>query len=242
MTWTRFAGTMLLAGTLAACSDTAPAGPDDVAADTQGDLGTVEIRLQQTGQIVTQLTSGWFASVAGTAGSAAAINPDTVASLVIRVTDIEFLPADEDDNGENGEDTGGWISLALEDTIELDLVALPTEGESPLVIAAGTVPVGDYMNVRLFVDSAAITFTGPISLGAAITFDGGVPHAVTIPSEDQTGIKTDASFSVTEDTEGNVTDVTLLFSAGSTFQNVALTGNGMVILAPVIRGQADESS
>lgn len=220
----RTAGIALIVGGLAACGD---AGP--------GDVENIDIQMQRTDQMVMHVTAGWFASVAGTAGSAVVISPDTVASLIIRVTDIEFLPAEQEGNEE---DDGAWIRLALPDTVELDLMTLPTEGESPVVIASGAVPEGDYSNVRLFVDGATIEFNGPISLGAAFTFDGGVAHDVTIPSGAETGLKTDASFSVTADAQGNVNDVNLLFSTGSTFQNVNGTGTGEVILAPVIRGNS----
>ena len=48
-----------------------------------------------------------------------------------------------------------------------------------------------------------------------------------------------ATFTVEADAEGNVNDVNLLFSTGSTFPDVSATGSGRVMLAPVI-GQSGE--
>jgi len=116
-----------------------------------------------------------------------------------------------------------------------------TEDESPLVIASGAVLVGDYASVRLFVDEAVIRFSEAVSLGLSLTFDADFDYDVSIPSGEETGIKTDAEFSVVADAEGNVNDVGLLFSPGATFLNVTGTGSGEVILAPVIRGRPEQS-
>lgn len=223
--WLRTSASVLMLGALLGCGDAGPA------------VEMVDIQMHRTDQILMRTASSWSASVAAPAGPAVAISPDTVASLVIRVTDIEVLPVGGDED-----DDGAWISLTLPDTVDLDLMALPTTAGSPLVVASGALPVGDYQNVRLFVASATIEFTGPLSLGGAVTFDANVMYDVTIPSGAQTGLKTDAAFSVTADGQGNVNDVDLLFSTGSTFQNVTGTGTGEVILAPVIRGDVAQGS
>lgn len=211
----------LAAAVVAGCSDLGAGATEEV-----------DVTMQKTDAAVAQVVGAWYASSAGNEAAAAAISPDTVAALPVRVTRIEFLPAD----GEEADD-GAWIQLTLSQSVVIDLIALPTEGQSPLVIASGTVRVGNYKNVRLFTDSASITFKGDVSLGQAITFEGGRPYPVDIPSGAQTGIKTDATFTVEADAAGNVNDVNLLFSAGSTMQNVTATGAGTVILAPVIRGR-----
>ena len=59
----------------------------------------------------------------------------------------------------------------------------------------------------LTVRVTTIQFKGPISLGAAIDLEAGVAHQVEIPSVEQTGINTDASFTVEADGEGNLNDV-----------------------------------
>jgi hypothetical protein len=222
-TWLRNAGVALLLGALGACSESGP-----------GETETVSVQMRQTDDIIAQVAGGWYASLAGSADASGSIDADAVASLTVEVTAIQFLPAGEEGNEDND---GAWVNLDLGSAVELDLMALPTEGESPLVIASGEVPVGDYVNLRLFVDNAVIRFSAPINLGAAIGFDADVDYDVTVPSGAQTGIKTDASFSVAADT-----DVNLLFSPGSTFLNVTGTGTGEVILAPVIRGTSEQGS
>jgi hypothetical protein len=157
------------------------------------------------------------------------LDRDNVLSLTVVVTAIEFLPVFEGDSTEDG---GGWISLELSEPVELDLLALPTEGESPLVIAAGNVEPGDYRNVRLLIGDATIVFDQPFSIGLA-EFDG--EHPVTVPSGAQTGLKTDIAFTVEADGDGNPQDLNLLFDPGITFLNAIATGNGTVILTPVLR-------
>jgi hypothetical protein len=155
-----------------------------------------------------------------------------VASLEVTVTSIQFLRAGDEDD-----EAGGWITLQLSAPVSLNLMALPTEGDSPVVIASGSVEAGTYTQVRLFVTDPSVEFSSDVTIGAAATFQAGVEYAVTIPSAGQTGIKTDASFTVTADESGATADVGLLFDAGTTFANVAATGNGQVILAPVLRSR-----
>jgi hypothetical protein len=171
----------------------------------------------------------WFAS---STGAAAAISPDTVQSLTVEVIEVQFLPT-----GENEEDAGGWQSLPLAEPVVLDLMALPSESEGSIEIASGTVPVGSYSMVRLLVTGGEIVFKGPIVLGAgaAGSFDGGTPYPVTIPSGDETGLKTDVAFEVTAGEDETVNVAYVVFEPGTTFQNVAATSNGAVNLTPVIR-------
>lgn len=210
---------------LAACTD-------------QAGMESVDVTLQQTDGMLTQAVSGWYASITGGSSTTAAIDPDTVASLTITITDIEFLPVG---NAAAEGDESAWMPLPLPEPVELDLMSLPTEDGSPLVIVSGAVDVGRYADVRLFTSSASIVFTGPIDLSEAGEFEGGMSYNVSIPSGEHTGIKTDASFNVEADAQGNINNVNLLFSPGATFLNVTGTGTGEVILAPVIRSRPDES-
>jgi len=220
---TSLATAVLIAALTTACGDEGPEA-----------TGDVEVTLQQSDAILAQVVSDWSASFVSGDASMTLVDPDTVESLVVRVTTIQFLP-----QGRDEADNGWWVTLELAAPVLLDLMGLPTEGESPLVIASGSVEVGTYANVRLYTDSAAIQFKGPISLGAAIDFEGGVAHQVEIPSVEQTGINTDVSFTVEADAEGILNDVNLLFNTGSTFQNVIATGNDMVTLTPVIHERGD---
>ncbi len=195
----------------------------------RGDRERVTVTMQQGSDgFFAQTVDGWYANVAGS--QSVFIDKEDVAELFVSITEIQFLPVTEE------EANGGWQSLSLDAPAELDLMALPTEGESPIVIASGELEVGDYRMVRLFMSDATIVFNTDISLGQAITFEAGEPgHAVRIPSGAETGTKTDAEFSVVADT-----DVNLLFDPAATFLNVAVTGTGQVILAPVIRALLEE--
>jgi hypothetical protein len=212
----------LAAGVLVgACTDLGPR-----------DRESVNVTMQQTEDVVAQAADGWYASVAD--GSVNAIDRDAVASLVVQVSQIQFLPKTDE---ASADDDGGWISLPI-GPVTLDLMALPTESESPLVIASGDVPEGAYRRVRLFVDDATIRFTTPIDYGVGLGrkgFEADVDYQVDIPSGAQTGIKTDVEFTVEADAQGNINDVHLLFDPAATFLNVTTTGNGKVMLAPVIR-------
>jgi hypothetical protein len=197
---------------------------------------TATVSMSQSDALTAQLVGGWYASVTGGAGTAVAMDKDTVAALLVQVSDIQFLPKYAE---AQAADDAAWISLRLSAPVQLDLMALPTAGESPLVIASGTVPVGSYGDVRLFVSDATIRFKGNVDLGVAFSFEGGVDYAVEIPSGDQTGIKTDAEFTVEADEGGEANDVQLLFSPSATFLNVTGTGDGRVMLAPVIRSASE---
>jgi hypothetical protein len=211
-------------------------------ADTTGigDTGSVRVTLQQAGTVLAPAASPAWVNLSG--ADMEGLDRALIASLEVTVTSIAFLPVDEDDPddpsgmgmGDGDMDGTSWISLPLGEPVPLDLLALPSEMDSPIVIAAGDVPVGDYRKVRLFVENATISFTEAITKGNA-TFDAEVDHPVDIPSAANSGLKTDAIFSVVADDVGAVSDVNLLFDPTATFKNVTVTGSGRVILAPVIK-------
>lgn len=197
--------------------------------DSPAARGDVRVTLQEADAIASASQS---VSDAGAGDETAVrIDHDMIAALDLQVTGIQFLPANEG---------GGWISLALAEPVTLNLLSLPAEDESPLVLAAGSVPVGSYRKVRLFADEVTISFTDPITIGAAFTFQADTPYAVEIPSGDVTGLKTDVAFTVGADGDGNAQDVQLLFSPDDTFGNVTGTGNGRVKLAPVIKAKLSQ--
>jgi hypothetical protein len=214
------AGTAVLAAGVLACSN----------AGGVADRGEVLVTLQRTNEAVAPQVTGLFLQAEPTRATAAAVAPDTIEALTIVVTDIEFLEvADSADTAE----AGGWIALSLDEPATLDLLSLPTEDASPVVIAAGSVPIGEYRKVRLYVSDATIVFKGPISVGQSV-FDSGVEYPVRIPSADQSGIKTDVAFSVGDE----AAEVNLLFASSATFANLTATGSGRVQMAPVLRARS----
>lgn len=161
------------------------------------------------------------------AESAALIDLENVLALTVLVVRVEVLPVGTDEDTQ-----GGWVSLDLAEAVPLDFLALPFEGESPLVIAAGELAAGDYAMLRLFVQEATIVFDQPFTVGM-VTYEG--EHPVVIPSGDETGIKTDVAFTVATTGDGEPLDVGILFDAEATIQAADATGDGTVILAPVLR-------
>jgi hypothetical protein len=200
------------------------------------ETGTINISMQQSDAVLLQVVDGWFASVTG---SQISLDPDDVASLNITVTELEFL---EGASGDGVSDNSSWTGFELPSPATVDLMALPTEGESPLLIAAGPVPVGDYRHVRLYVSDATIEFTVPIEIGQAQNFAAGTPYPVEIPSVDETGIATDVTFTVVADDVGDPTDVMLFFAPEATFANVTANGAGDVMLTPVVNAAVGSGS
>lgn len=77
-----------------------------------------------------------------------------------------------------------------------------------------------------------IVFDIDVSVGG-FTLAAGDSHPVTIPSGEQTGLKTDLAFVV----DGSTT-VNLFFDEDATFRNVTATGSEKVILTPVLRNSS----
>ena len=205
----RYVMTALAVTVLAACSDsTEPGG-----------ISQVSVTMQKSSTVTSA------ALVAAAQGS---VDPSQVASLHVTITDIAFLPVLAEDDSTSDD---GWISLSLDTPVQVDLVALPGEDDSTLVIGSGVLPEGDYKKVRFFVTNSIIRFSNTISVGNA-TFEADSTYDVRIPSGEQTGIKTDLAFSVVADTAVN-----LLFDENATLGNVSATGSGKVNLSPVFKAR-----
>ncbi len=217
--------TVLLAG---ACTDGTGIG------DGTGD---VQITLGQTANaILSQVVAAPDALTSS--GSMGRVDRDNIESLVVVITGIQLLPYCEEAGEHNGDGQceDRWVSLQLEEEgwVELNLMDLPTEGASPIVIAAGSVPVGEYHKARLFINSATVVFVEPFAVGQS-TFEGGVEYEVEIPSARNTGIKVDIDLVVEADGEGNGVEVGLLFDPDATIRGVVGTGSGRVLMPPVLK-------
>ena len=218
---------MRLVGVMAALS---AAGGMACSSESEPGMAPSEARIS----IADEISAGAAAPLlyASINGVLVAVSPDTVESLEIEFTEIAYLPIGSDEEAE-----GEWQTLVLDEPVTLDLMALPTEAEGSIVIGSGTVAVGSYRKVRLMVGEGEIVFKGPLAIGNAQTFDGGTPYPVTIPSGEQSGLKTDVSFEVTAGEDGTANAAQIVFEPGTTFQNVTVTGNGQVILSPVLRSR-----
>jgi hypothetical protein len=188
-------------------------------------------------RVTLQVASPAVAEAGGvSAAPTAKVTLDAVASLTFTVTALQ-LPqrcAESEDTVESECDGGGWLSLTLTNATPLDFMALPPEGESPVIIGAGTVPEGEYDRVRIFVADEEIVFLESFTVGQ-VTYEADVEYEVEIPSGDNTGIKTDLAVTVQADDEGNVQDVALLFDSEATFNGVVATGSGRIKLPPVLK-------
>jgi hypothetical protein len=229
-------GLALAAGALVGCSDVATLGPGDV-------TGDVTVTLQRTATLsADEVTAELAAAPEGK------VPGDQITSLTVWITSIEMLRDCEADEGagdgiqSDGEcaENGGWIPLDLEEAVMVDFMALPEPDESPVVIAAGTVPAGSYRNIRLFVEDETVVFAESFTVGNT-EYVADKDYPVVIPSGDNTGIKTDLSFTVTEDEEGNEEEVNLLFDTEATLRGVTATGNGRVMLPPVLKVKQEDS-
>ncbi len=180
------------------------------------------------------------------------IAPADVESLTVNVTKVEVLATtadtenaadsaaemkadsgrheDSDDDHENDEKT--WISLDVTAGGHLNLLSLPDSAQAGLTVAIGTLPAGKYKHVRLFATDAMIILKNQIVTPTGDTLKAGVALPVKIPSADSTGavIKTDERFTVTS---GSST-VQLFFDKDDTIRHIVLTGNGTIIVPPVI--------
>jgi hypothetical protein len=120
-----------------------------------------------------------------------------------------------------------WYTLDVTGSGHLDLMHLPTDSGSGLVLAVGTVPAGEYAGARLIVSTATIWFDTTLTIGGT-TFVPGTGYPVTIPSGPEVGIRTRAGFTIAEGSS----EVQLLFDPEATIRGVVVTPNGDIILAP----------
>ncbi len=189
-------------------------------------------QLEATGTLTLSLTARTGSGPAGDAAlfegsSLGNISLDDVAAINVTITAVDVLPA-------SGEP---WLSLdlAVAGGVTVDLMALSA---AEVVIATATLPADDYVDARLFVEEGTLVLSQQVCLGQAAPagpgcLAEGVDHSLFIPSADQTGIKTDAHFTIAE---GGADDVTLVFEAEATVRNIAWApGLGEIIVEPVIR-------
>ena len=219
------AATVLLAG---ACTESTAI--DD-------GLGEVQVTLGQTSAaLLAQVVGGPDALAPEAADGRVA--RENIDSLSISVTGIHLLPYCEEAGEQNGdgqcEDL--WVPLDLDEPVALDLLALPSEGDSPIVIAAGSVPIGEYHQVRLFIDNAVVYFFETFKVGQS-EFVGGEEYPLEIPSAQNSGVKVAINLVVEDDGEGSGQEVGLLFDSEATFKHIVGTGNGRVLMPPVLKAR-----
>lgn len=187
-----------------------------------GDPAPLSVTLQLSGA-----PSGSPAmDVVATPAPGAVVTLADVDSLNARVTRVEALPLAFQPDSMDG---GAWQSVEVSGNGLINLVKLPTQTQSALVIAADSVPSGDYVDLRFFVEGLTIWFHQQIQVGQMV-FQPNTPYTVTLPSGAQSGLKTKAQFTLPE----GGTQVSIVFDGGATLANLSVTGTGAVVLAPVL--------
>ena len=124
-----------------------------------------------------------------------------------------------------------WLILEVVSGGRIDLMRLPTELAQGLVVAAGTVPPGDYGGVALLLDSAELWLNTPVATPFGDSLAAGVALPVEFPAM---GVYVPAEVTVPE----GGGDFTIVFDAALTLQAAMVTPSGKVILAPALRHRA----
>lgn len=124
-----------------------------------------------------------------------------------------------------------WYTLDVTGSGHLDLMDLPTDTGSGLVLAVGTVPAGAYARARIIVSTATVWFDTTFTVGGT-TFVPGTGYTVTIPSGPETGIRTRAGFTIAE----GASEVQLLFDAQEMVRGLLVTPSGAILLTPPLMG------
>jgi len=125
-----------------------------------------------------------------------------------------------------------WFSLAVLGNGRVDLLDLPTDSSDGILLAAGRLPPGEYVAARLIITSATIWFNDTIPTDSIVLLpDTGYTVQLPHRRNGAMGILTRSGFTVPDD--GG--DVLLLFDPDVTIGHVVVTGNGTILIRPVLR-------
>lgn len=126
-----------------------------------------------------------------------------------------------------------WYSLDVVGSGKLDLLALPTDSTSGLVLASGTLPVGEYGAARLIVSSAKIYFDTTITTSAGFTFQPNTAYDVKLPMRRDSimGIMSNAGFTLS----AGGADVVLSFDPNTTIGGAGVNAAGEIVIRPVLK-------
>ena len=159
--------------------------------------------------------------------------PDSVTSLDRpddpRTHDDSLLPPDSGWGSRADE----WYSLSVVGGGRVDLMHLPTDTASGLLLASDTVPAGDYGAARLVISDATLWLNTAVTTEDGVTLKADTGYGVELPhrGDEPMGIMTNAGFTV-PDGGGNVV---LIFDANQMFGTPIVTDSGKVLLGPMLR-------
>jgi hypothetical protein len=132
-----------------------------------------------------------------------------------------------------GSHARNWYTLDVSGSGHLNLLALPTDTANGLVLASGTLPVGQYGAARLLITTAKIYFDTTWTSPNGFTFQANTAYDVTLPSRGAgtpQGIMTKAGFTLT----AAGADVVLVFDPDATLGGAVVTGTGAIIIRPTL--------
>lgn len=130
-----------------------------------------------------------------------------------------------------------WYSLDVTANGHINLLALPTDSMTGLVLASGSLPVGEYGAARLIVTSAKIYFDTTFTTTNGFTFDANTAYDVKLPMRDSLmGIMSNAGFTLS--TAG--ADIVLTFDPFTTIGHAAVDAAGNIVIRPVLRPHRGE--
>jgi len=200
----------------AACSDTT--GTSD---------GEVRVRLAATPTAAARVAATDFITASG------AITASMIDSIMVTVTAVEAIRVETDPDSDD--ETGKFVRLDLTELggVRINLLDLPVDSTG-LIIARGELPAGTYNRIRLRIEdgSAEISLNTDVAIGGNSVLAAGT-YALEIPSGAQSGIKVQTSSFTIDDDDG--ADVTLVFDLNTSIGNVHTTGNGRIIMNPVLK-------
>jgi len=162
------------------------------------------------------------------AASIGDVPESAVSSLELAVTriDLHLVGGDETDGEVSGEG-GAWVSLELALTEPVDVLAFAAGG---IELAAGTVPVGQYNQARIYFDTSTLTLDQQIVVNA-LTIDPGT-YDVNVPSAAQSGLK--LQLAQTSVAGGETETVALTLGTTATIGTLVWNANGFQ-MNPVIQ-------
>jgi hypothetical protein len=124
-----------------------------------------------------------------------------------------------------------WYALAVKGSGRVDLMHLPSDSTNGLLLAADSIPAGDYVAARLVIDSATIWLNTAFTNGA-VTLNPNTGYLVKLPRRHggTMGIMTNAGFTVP--TGG--ASVVLVFDTAVAIRGAFVTDSGQVVLGPML--------
>lgn len=130
-----------------------------------------------------------------------------------------------------------WYSLDVTANGHINLLALPTDSTSGIVLASGSLPVGEYGAARLIVSSAKIYFDTTFTTATGFTFNANTAYDVQLPTRDSLmGIMSNAGFTLS--TAG--ADIVLTFDPFTTIGHAIVDAQGNIVIRPVLKPHRGE--